>query len=111
MLDLIIRGGAVVDGSGAPRRHADVGIRGGRVVAIGDVDEAARRVVDAEGRIVAPGFVDAHTHLDAQLFWDPALTPSSLHGVTTVVAGNCGFSIAPLDGTAADFLMRMLARV
>jgi N-acyl-D-aspartate/D-glutamate deacylase len=111
MLDCVIRNGDVIDGSGAARRHADVGIQDGRIVSIGKVDEDAAETIDADGRIVAPGFVDIHTHYDAQVFWDPAITPSSLHGVTTVVGGNCGFTIAPLEKSEADYLMRMLARV
>jgi len=111
MLDVVIRGGSVVDGTGAPARHADVGIRDGCVVEIGKVTDDAAEMVDADGLVVAPGFVDPHTHYDAQLFWDAAATPSNLHGVTSMVAGNCGFTLAPLEPEDADYLRRMMAKV
>lgn len=110
-MDVVIRDGTVVDGSGAPGVHADIGIAGGKVCAIGRIDDDANQVIDAQGQIVAPGFVDIHTHYDAQVFWDPTLSPSSNHGVTSVIGGNCGFSIAPLTPEAGEYLMPMLARV
>ena len=108
--DLVIKGGTVVDGTGAPGTRADVAISDGKVAAIGpDLD--GERVLDAGGHIVAPGFIDIHTHYDAQVFWDPALTPSCFHGVTTVVAGNCGFSIAPTRPEHHDVIARTLENV
>jgi N-acyl-D-aspartate/D-glutamate deacylase len=112
MLDVVIEGATVVDGTGAEPRPATIGMKDGSMV-VGDVprtDQAHRRL-DATGLVASPGFVDIHTHFDAQVFWDPYLTPSSLHGVTTVVAGNCGFSIAPLRHADADYVQRLLARV
>ncbi|MFJ1756050.1 amidohydrolase family protein [Kitasatospora sp. NPDC088134] len=109
--DRIISGGIVVDGLRNPRYRADIGIRDGRITAIGRLDAAdADEVLDAAGHIVAPGFVDLHTHYDAQLFWDPYCTISSMHGVTTVVIGNCGFGFAPVDAGMRDWAMRALCR-
>lgn len=110
-LDLLITGAEVIDGTGAPRRAADIGIKDGRIVEIGHIASTAAEVVECEGLMVCPGFIDVHTHFDAQLFWDPYLTPSSLHGITTVVGGNCGFSIAPLAPSTADYIAKMLSRV
>ena len=111
MFDVVIRNGLVVDGTGSPGQTADVAIRDGRIVAIGEVSDKGNHEIDAEGLVVAPGFVDVHTHFDAQVFWDTTLSPSPLHGVTTVISGNCGFTIAPLEPEHGDYMMRMLARV
>ena len=110
MNELVIRGGTVVDGSGNDGVRADVGIADGHITEIGDHVDGAR-VLDAGDCIVAPGFIDIHTHYDAQVFWDPALTPSCFHGVTTVVAGNCGFSIAPTHAEHRDLIARTLENV
>jgi N-acyl-D-amino-acid deacylase len=109
--DLVIRGGAVVDGSGKPRFGADVGIKDGRIVEIGRVSGAAARTIDADGLIVAPGFIDGHTHMDAQVAWDPLGSCSCWHGVTSVVMSNCGFALAPCKPADRDWYARCLSAV
>ncbi|MBM37291.1 MAG: aminoacylase [Acidimicrobiaceae bacterium] len=111
MFDLVIRNGTVIDGTGNPGRIADVALRDGRILTVGEVAERCENEIDATGLVVAPGFVDVHTHFDAQVFWDTTLSPSPLHGVTTVISGNCGFTIAPLEPEHGDYMMQMLARV
>src|SRR5882762_5306099 len=108
--DLVIRGGTVIDGTGGGGIRADVAIEDGRVAAIGpNLD--GEHTLDAGEHVVAPGFIDLHTHYDAQVFWDPSLTPSCFHGVTTVVAGNCGFSIAPTRPEHHEVIARTLENV
>jgi N-acyl-D-amino-acid deacylase len=109
--DLLIKNGLVIDGTGAPARRADVAIAGGRIAEIGSIASGAKRVIDAAGLAVAPGFIDPHTHYDAQICWDGALTPSSWHGVTSVVMGNCGVGIAPCRPATREIAMRDLVNV
>lgn len=109
--DLLVRDGLVIDGTGAPARRADVAIVDGRIAEIGKVAGGAQRTIEAAGLVVAPGFIDPHTHYDAQICWDGALTPSSWHGVTSVVMGNCGVGIAPCRPAAREIAMRDLVNV
>ncbi len=109
--DLLIMNGRVVDGSGRPAFVGDVGIKGGRIVEVGKLNGGARRTINAEGLVVSPGFVDIHTHYDAQVLWDPLISSSCWNGVTTAVMGNCGFTVAPCRPKDRDYIMRMLARV
>jgi N-acyl-D-aspartate/D-glutamate deacylase len=109
--DLKITGGTIVDGTRAPRFTGDVGIKDGKVVALGSAPEDAARTIDATGRVVSPGFVDIHTHYDAQILWDQRVSCSPWHGVTTIVMGNCGFSVAPTRPTHRDLIMRTLENV
>ena len=119
MYDLTITGGTVVDGTGADRYRADIGIKDGKIVEIrhvsgthpGLTDAATAQNVDATGRIVAPGFVDVHTHYDGQVSWDATLEPSSLHGVTTVVSGNCGVGFAPVRPGTEQWLIELMEGV
>ena len=110
-LDLLIRNGTVVDGTGMPRYRADVGIRSGRIAEIGRIRSPADEAIDAEGMIVAPGFIDGHTHMDAQVAWDPLGSCSCWHGVTTVVMGNCGFALAPCKPEAREWFAECLEAV
>ncbi|HKX08325.1 MAG TPA: amidohydrolase family protein [Stellaceae bacterium] len=108
--DLVIKNGMVIDGSGLPRYRADVGVKAGKIAFIGRIASPAREVIDAEGHVVTPGFVDGHTHMDAQVFWDPIGTSSCYHGITSVVMGNCGFTLAPCREHEADLVFRNLER-
>ena len=108
--DLVIRGGTVIDGSGLPRYRADVGILGDRIARIGKIRERGREEVDARHHVVAPGFIDGHTHMDAQVAWDPLGTCSCWHGVTSVVMGNCGFTLAPCRPHEKHLVVRNLER-
>src|SRR5258708_13981885 len=109
--DLIIRDGLVIDGTGAPGRHADVAVADGKIVEVGRISGSARQTIDASDCVVSPGFIDPHTHYDAQICWDGAVTPSSWHGVTSVVMGNCGVGIAPCRPGSREGAMRDLVNV
>src|SRR5687767_14358960 len=110
--ELIIRNGKVIDGTGSPARRADIGVTKGIITEVSErIPEKANRVIDADGLVVAPGFIDPHTHYDAQICWDGALTPSSWHGVTSVAMGNCGVGIAPCRPAAREIAMRDLVNV
>ena len=107
MHDLIIRGGELIDGTGSQRRRADVAIDGDTIVEVGDLaGRDARSTIDAEGQVVSPGFIDAHTHMDAQIAWDPLGESSCFHGVTTALMGNCGFTLAPARADARPLVLR-----
>ena len=106
--DLVVRGGTVIDGTGAPRRTADVAVSDGVVVEVGAVEGTGRREIDADGALVAPGFVDVHTHYDGQATWEATMQPSSWHGVTTVVFGNCGVGFAPVHDTDHERLVQLM---
>jgi N-acyl-D-aspartate/D-glutamate deacylase len=108
--DLLIKNGMVIDGSGLPRYRADVGVKDGKIAFIGRIAAPAKETIDAEGHVVTPGFVDGHTHMDAQVFWDPIGTSSCYHGITSVVMGNCGFTLAPCREREADMVFRNLER-
>jgi len=111
MHDLVIKGGSVVDGTGAPGRSADIAITDGVITEVGAVGGAARETVDADGALVTPGFVDVHTHFDGQVTWDPMLTPTCWHGVTTIVMGNCGVGFAPVRPDKHAWLIGLMEGV
>src|SRR3954451_25046317 len=111
MLDLLVRGASIIDGTGRAAFQGDVGVTQGKVVEVGEGPSAARQVIDGGGLALMPGIVDVHTHYDAQITWDPTLSPSPSLGVTTVVTGNCGFGIVPSPPPLRDLIMRNLAIV
>ena len=111
MYDILIKNGALIDGTGTAARHGSVAITDGKIVEVGEIDGPANQVIDAEGAVVAPGFIDPHTHYDAQICWDGAVTPSSWHGVTSVVVGNCGVGIAPCKLESREIAMHDLVNV
>jgi N-acyl-D-aspartate/D-glutamate deacylase len=107
--DLVVKDARIVDGTGKPAYSGDVAIQNGRVAAVGEVSGGATRTIDAGGKVVAPGFIDAHTHYDAQLLWDPTANPSTAHGITTILTGNCGYTLAPVRSDDQDYLMGLFA--
>ena len=109
--DVLIKNGTLIDGTGSPARHGSIAITNGQIVEVGDIDSGATQIIDADGAVVAPGFIDPHTHYDAQICWDGAVTPSSWHGVTSVVVGNCGVGIAPCRPESRDIAMHDLVNV
>src|SRR2546423_13358476 len=111
MLDVLLRGASIIDGDGGPAFSGDVGVRAGKIVAVGKADEPAKRLVDAQGLSLMPGIVDVHTHYDAQITWDPTLSPSVSLGVTTAIMGNCGFGIAPCPARFRETMMKNLSVV
>ena len=110
-VETVIRGALVVDGTGGPPKRADIGVGAGKILEVGNISTGGRKTIAAEGLVLAPGFIDPHTHYDAQICWDGATTPSSWHGVTTVVMGNCGVGIAPCRPAAREIAMRDLVNV
>ena len=111
MLDMIIKNGQIIDGTGASAYNADVAIKDGKIVEVGQIDQPAAREVDANGLVVSPGFIDPHTHFDAQLLWDGAAKPAIEHGVTTIVPGNCSLSLAPLKAEHRMKLVGMFNQI
>ena len=109
--DVLIKNGTLIDGTGSPARHGSIAITNGQIAEVGDIDSGATQIIDADGAVVAPGFIDPHTHYDAQICWDGAVTPSSWHGVTSVVVGNCGVGIAPCRPESRDIAMHDLVNV
>jgi N-acyl-D-aspartate/D-glutamate deacylase len=107
--DVVVKGGRIVDGTGTEAYAGDVAITDGHIVAVGDVTGAAKRTISVDGQVVAPGFIDAHTHYDAQLLWDPAANPSTVHGITTILMGNCGYTLAPVRPDDQDYLIGLFA--